>query len=440
MKRIFGEFAYGDGPRAGCWWDETIAAPNWPRLADTQTADVAIIGGGFTGISAALHLAQAGVDVAVLEANTPGWGASGRNGGFCCLGGSKLSHGAMTRTFGEQATAEYEAGESAAVDLVQSLLSSHAIEADTHSRGETQLAHTPRAMRHLRQEAESMEREGIDPQLVEQADLRRNGLHGSFFGALTRPEGFALNPRRYLFGLADAATRHGARLFQNSAVTALDRRDRGFVLRTAQGEIRANQVIIATNGYSSEDLPPWLAGRYMPAQSTVMVTRPMSEAELEAQGWTTAQMAYDTRNMLHYFRLMPDRRFLFGMRGGLLASPGVEQRIRLKLRRDFDAMFPDWAQVETTHMWSGMVCLSRNLVPFVGPVPEQPGLFAGLCYHGNGVAMGTYSGRLLAGLILDQPGELPYSPVMQKMRKFPLGPMRRALMPPAYAVLAALDL
>jgi glycine/D-amino acid oxidase-like deaminating enzyme len=295
-------------------------------------------------------------------------------------------------------------------------------------------------MRHLRQEAESMEREGIDPQLVEQADLRRNGLHGRFFGALTRPEGFALNPRKYLFGLADAATRHGARLFQNSAVTALDRRDRGFVLRTAQGEIRANQVIIATNGYSSEDLPPWLAGRYMPAQSTVMVTRPMSEAELEAQGWTTAQMAYDTRNMLHYFRLMPDRRFLFGMRGGLLASPGVEQRIRLKLRRDFDAMFPDWAQVETTHMWSGMVCLSRNLVPFVGPVPEQPGLFAGLCYHGNGVAMGTYSGRLLAGLILGQPGELPYSPVMQKMRKFPLGPMRRALMPPAYAVLAALDL
>jgi glycine/D-amino acid oxidase-like deaminating enzyme len=91
-------------------------------------------------------------------------------------------------------------------------------------------------------------------------------------------------------------------------------------------------------------------------------------------------------------------------------------------------------------MWSGMVCLSRNLVPFVGPVPEQPGLFAGLCYHGNGVAMGTYGGRLLAGLILGQPGDLPYSPVMQKMRKFPLGRMRRALMPPAYAVLAALDL
>jgi glycine/D-amino acid oxidase-like deaminating enzyme len=103
-------------------------------------------------------------------------------------------------------------------------------------------------------------------------------------------------------------------------------------------------------------------------------------------------------------------------------------------------MFPNWGQVETTNMWSGMVCLSRNLVPFVGPVPEHPGMFAGLCYHGNGVAMGTYSGRLLADLILGGKGDLPYSPVMQKMRKFPLGPMRRALMPPAYAVLAALDL
>jgi glycine/D-amino acid oxidase-like deaminating enzyme len=150
-------------------------------------------------------------------------------------------------------------------------------------------------------------------------------------------------------------------------------------------------------------------------------------------------MAYDTRNLLHYFRLMPDRRFLFGMRGGLRASPRAEAAIRRKLRQDFEAMFPAWRDVAATHYWSGMVCLSRNLVPFIGAVPDQPGLFAGLCYHGNGVAMGSYSGRLLSDLVQGRQPELPYSTAVQKMPRFPFGRARRILMPPAYAALGLMD-
>ena len=125
MKRIYPEYAYGPGPRDTCWWDETIAAPEWPTLQGDLDVDVAIVGGGCTGMSAALHLAESGVSVALLEAETPGWGASGRNGGFCCLGGAMLSAPAMEKSFGLAAANEFGQAEVAAVDLVSDLIESN---------------------------------------------------------------------------------------------------------------------------------------------------------------------------------------------------------------------------------------------------------------------------------------------------------------------------
>ena len=439
MKRIFPPFAYGNDPRAACWWNETCTAPVWPTLSQDMRADVAVVGGGFTGLSAALHLAEAGANVVLLEAETPGWGASGRNGGFCCLGGAKLPGKAMRKRYGALETDTYEAGEAAAVELVATLLDRFGIDADRHSKGETLLAHKLSVMKKLRDEARVLEAQGVDPQLVEQADLRANGLNGAFFGAITRPEGFALNPLKYLSGLSGAAKQAGAGLFQNAPCQKLTRHGEHWKLQTPNAVVNADQVIIATNGYSSENVPNWLAARYMPAQSTVMVTRPLDQGELDAQGWTSDQMAYDSRHMLHYFRLMPDRRFLFGARGGLQSSEQSEQNIKRRLRRDFDTLFPTWSGVEATHSWSGMVCLSRNLVPFVGPVPDQTGLYAGLCYHGNGVATGTFSGRVLADLIISGGTDLPYSGILKTAGKFPFGAARRLVMPFAYAVLSALD-
>lgn len=437
MRRIYPDFAYGSGPRSGCWWDETIAAPAWPKAQGDLKADVAIIGGGFTGMSAALHLAEAGAGVALLEAQTPGWGASGRNGGFCCLGGSRLDEAGMTRLFGADGAVDYWQAEHDAVDLVSSLLERLEIEADRHSHGETQLAHNARAMARLRRKADMTE--GVI--LTEPADLATEGLNGPFHGALTTRVGFGLNPRKYLFGLASAATKAGAQLFQQSPVQALGRMTSGYILQTPQGRVFCDTVLIATNGYSSEDMPDWLAARYLPTQSAVLVTRPLSDGELAAQGWTSDQMAYDTRNLLHYFRLMPDRRFLFGMRGGLMSSAWSERRVNTAVRRDFEAMFPAWKEVPSPYHWSGMVCLSRNLVPFVGPVPEYPGMFAGLAYHGNGVAMGSYSGRLLADLALEREPDCVYpAPLRKPMTRFPFGGARRVMLPPLYALMRLLDL
>ena len=139
------------------------------------------------------------------------------------------------------------------------------------------------------------------------------------------------------------------------------------------------------------------------------------------------------------FRLMPDRRFLFGMRGGLRSSPGTEAAIRRLIRRDFEAMFPAWAGVETPWFWSGMVCLASDLAPYCGPVEGMPGVFAGFAYHGNGVAMGSFTGALLADLVQGKTPAL-YPEVMKKPpERFPLGRFRWLLKYPAYALYGLKD-
>lgn len=435
MTRIYGRFAYSDRPRTGCWWDETCALLELPAVSQDVSCDVAIIGGGFTGLSAALHLAKAGRDAVVLEAQRIGWGASGRNGGFCCLGGGMLEDDALDARFGHAARLEFRRAEAAAVRLVSDLIDEFGADVDRHSAGETQLAHRPSDVADLERYARKVkENYGVEATVLGANELAANGFGGAFHGAVTNPIGFGLNPRKYLKHLLGAARASGARAFERSSVTEV--KD-GWSVKTASGTVKAQHVIIATNGYSSETVPSWLAGRYMPTQSNVLVTRPLTLAEKAAQGWTSAQMAYDTRNLLHYFRLMPDGRFLFGMRGGLLSSPRAEARARRRTRQHFERMFPAWSKVESTHAWSGLVALARHRLPFAGPIPEAERLWAGLCFHRNGVAMGTYTGHLLARAILGQ----PYTPVAmaQPLPRFPLGKARRALLPPVYAAMMLAD-
>jgi len=441
VKHIFGSFAYSDAPRANCWWDQTCTPVDRPALEGDHSFDVAIIGGGFTGISAALHLAEAGKSVIVLEKRYVGWGASGRNGGFCCLGGGRLGDAALDKRFGRADRLAFRAAELAAIKLVDDLTTRHKIDIDRHSDGETELAHRPNDMDDLRARIpEIKENYGLDARPIEKADLAAHGLAGPFHGGLTIPAGFGLNPRKYLTGLAEVAEAAGAVIVHDTSVERLNRSGQGFDILTSGGRVRAGKVVIATNGYSSEDLPDWLAGRYMPAQSSVIVTRPLTDEELHAAGWTSQQMVYDTRHLLHYFRLMPDRRMLFGMRGGLMTGPAAEARAIKRVRRDFETMFPAWTHVEIPYTWSGMVCLARDQMPFVGQVPGQQGLFASLCYHGNGVAMGSYSGALIADLIAGKDTERPFPDAMkQPLAKFEFGPLRRAIMPLAYLGFAWAD-
>ncbi len=435
LRRIWEDTAYGDAPIAQCWYAQSVPLETWPRLETDAQADVAVIGAGFTGLNAALHLAEAGLGVAVLEARQPFWGASGRNGGFCCLGGAKVGFRRMAQLFGETEARGWARAERAAVEHVGALIHRLGLEVDRHSDGETRLAHRPRDFVGMRANADEIRTlYGVEPVLIPREELAQAGMSGRFHGALTTPIGFALNPREYAAGLARAARTAGAAIHGQSAVTSITpARGGGWRLATARGSITARRFIVATNGYGSENVPPWMAARYLPAQSSIIVTRPLTPAERAAQGWTSHQMCYDTRHLLHYFRLMPDGRMLFGMRGGLRHTPATEAAIRRRLRADFEAMFPAWKHVETPHYWSGLVCLSRDFMPYAGPIPEMPGGFAAFAWHGNGISMGSYSGRLLADLVQERIPDLPYpAPLRHVPRRFPFGRFRRLLMRPAY--------
>lgn len=440
MKRIYEPLAYGGEPIRGGYWQTTIDPFELPSLQGTHRTDVAVIGGGFTGLNAALQLAEDGADVTLLDAETIGWGASGRNGGFCCLGGGILENTQIEKRYGKDARRAWRQAEKDAIGHVANLLETHQIKADTHSTGETLLAHKPARSSLLKDYAEQANQDyGVTPELIQTKDLAQHGLNGPFHGALTIPVGFALNPLKYAFGMAQASLTAGARLYQNSPVTRIEQGAQ-FTLRTAQGKLTAKRLIIATNGYSSEDVPAWLAARFMPVQSSVLVTRPLTDSEIQAAGWTSDQMAFDSRGLLHYFRLMPDRRFLFGMRGGIFANARSDAKIKTHIRKDFEQMFPAWAHVETPHLWSGLVCANAKGAPFTGPIPEMPGAFASLSYHGNGVAMASYCGALLADLVQDKATRQPYPDVLKSTpNKIPFGSKRRWLLPPLYAMMGIAD-
>ncbi|MCB2115904.1 MAG: FAD-binding oxidoreductase [Rhodobacteraceae bacterium] len=436
MRRIYEDHAYGQGPVTECYWDTTVQRPERGAAIEGEVgAEVAILGAGYTGLSAALHLARDhGANVAVVEANGIGWGASGRNGGFATIGGTKASEATLLARYGAAAMAEWRGVQKDCPDLVAEILARYGIDADTHSHeGETCVAHRAGAFDQLREEAEAIRQNyGVEVELMGPSDLPRLGMNGpQFFGAMRMKLGFALNPLKYVLGLAAAAKAEGARVYENSPVERITREDGAYLLHTVRGVLRAKKLIVATNGYSSEDVPDWMAGRYLPAQSAIIVTREMREEEIAAQGWTTHGMAYDTRNLLHYFRLMPNRRMLFGVRGGTSATPASQEAMRARARADFEAMFPAWRHVETPHYWSGFVCLTRGLTPYIGPIGDWDNAWAGFAWHGNGVALGTWSGRQLARLAVGE-GGVP-ALMARKPGRFPLGTWRRALLVGAYA-------
>jgi len=429
MKRLYEPDAYDTGKTAGAWWEETVDAPlDFPRIDGHVRTHTAIIGGGYTGLNAALQLAETHhADCLVVDAAQPAWGASGRNGGFACLGGAKLPVDQQIKRFGLEQTKKFYTAQLQAVETVRDNLKRYNIDADTHSKGgELCLAHNKRHFKDLCEEAEfSRITFGLSSEIIPQDAMPDHGIVGNgLLGAIRTSAGFALNPLKYAQGLARALKAKGVPVLANSPVTKIVHDVSGFLLHCPTGTIRAQKVIIATNGYSSDDIPPELGPRFLPMLSSILVTRPITLDEQNQQGWTSDLMSYDSRKLLHYFRLMPDGRFLFGQRGALRADMRHTEANKRKNRADFERMFPAWQGVETTHFWSGLICTTRNRHPFIGALEGRPGLFAALGYHGNGVTMASYAGRKIADLASGAKPELPAA-LHSPLWRFPLPSLRR---------------
>jgi len=284
-------------------------------------------------------------------------------------------------------------------------------------------------MAHSARSFARMQAAPLDPgaELLNRAALTERGMRGAgLHGAILAPHGFPLHPLKYVLGLARAAQAAGVVVHGDSAVTALKREGGGWRLQTVRGSLRAKRVLVATNGYSDEALPPWLHGRIFPLLSAILVTRPLSEEERAAQGWTSQIMAYDSRRVLHYYRLLPDGRFLFGGRGGISARSGALAAFHATLRNEFEGMFPGFAGAETEHYWAGLVCMTGSWHPFCAGVPDQPGLFAALGWHGNGVAAASEGGRRIAHALAGAANPAP-ALVQAPLNRFPLPALRRPL-------------
>lgn len=396
--------AFNVGANPKSWWAASLQGPaqEFPALESDQRAEVAIIGAGYTGLNAALGLAaNHAMDTIVLEAGQPGWGASGRNGGFCSPGGAHMSYQAMVGKWGLDTTRELCRAQEAAISFVGELGERLDINFDRAGTGEYIVGSGPRVHAEAMEEARWMNSKlGIAATALHQEQLRERGLFSPLFtGALHMPRGFGLHPLKYTLGLARAAANSGARIFGDSAVLAWRQEGGEHILETARGTVRARRVLLATNGYTPSGVGDPLATRLMPVFSNILVTRVLSQDELRAQGWLKTELAADDRELLHYFRLLPDGRFMFGGRGGIGGTAPEEAVVRRRLEAEFRTLFPAWREVSFDYFWSGLVCLCRDSVFHVGAMPGKHRAWYGLAFHGGGVSMASWAGAALAEMI-----------------------------------------
>jgi glycine/D-amino acid oxidase-like deaminating enzyme len=323
----------------------------------------------------------------------------------------------------------------AAVGRVGALLADEGIAADPQPGGELTLAHSRKAFAALMAERREIialhghVRESLTP-----GALRERGLNAPvFFGGVREPVGFGLHPLDYARGLAKASHARGARVFEWSPVATWRREGRRHRLATPRGSVLAEKLIVATGGYPPEHLSRDLAGRILPILSNIIVTRPLTPSEQADQGWTSTQVACDSRALLHYFRLLPDGRFLFGGRGGLGEGPAAKAAFRARLRADFQRTFPAWRHAEITHFWRGLVDLAADRVPHCAVLADDPGVLMGGAYHGSGVAMATEIGAQLAALAAGR--DAPALPAFMRRPppRFPLPGLRKIYLAGAIA-------
>jgi glycine/D-amino acid oxidase-like deaminating enzyme len=405
---------------ADCLWTATARpGPSWPAFAGSAEAEVAIVGGGYSGLSAALHLAERGRSVILLEAETPGWGASGRNGGQV-IAGLKEDPDEVERIFGPGMGRRVNALAAGAPDMVFALIERFAIACDAAAAGWLQPAADLASLELLRARVAQWQRRGAPVELLDRAVTETKLGSRFYLGALRDARGGTVQPLDYAQGLARAATSRGARIVAHARVIDLEPAPTGWRLTTRHGQVQAGSVLLATNGYTDR-LWPGLARTVVPVRSVQVATAPLGDT-LRRRILPDGEAASDARRLLVYFRLDAQGRLVIGGRGAYHERGARAAQARL--RRAALTIFPDLGAPHWEHAWGGFVALTEDHLPQL--CEPAPGLLTLLGYNGRGIAMATALGRVVADHLTGTPAaELDFP--LSRLREMPLHALRRPL-------------
>jgi glycine/D-amino acid oxidase-like deaminating enzyme len=386
-----------------CWID---SAPPWTTPQDEvpDRVDVVVIGAGYTGLSAARAVARGGASVAVFDRRALGEGASARNGGQVLTG---LRPGAadLVARHGRQRARVLFAASLEAISALERLLAEESIACDCERVGHLEAAAKPSHFEHFKAEQELLAREfnhhvDLVPRALQDTELGAAGYHGLLVDAGS----LAIHPVKYLHGLARAAMTAGARLRERTPVTRVRRTGVGFQVTAAGRKIDARDVIACTNGYTDRALPA-LRRRVVPVGSYAIATAPLPPL-LATQLIPKRRVVFDSKYFLHYFRLSPDNRLVFGGRARFTpATPASTRASAAILQRAMLDLFPQMRDVPVDYAWSGNVDFTRDRLPHAGLVN---GMHYAIGYGGHGIALATWLGTRIGECLLGRQADTPF--------------------------------
>ncbi|MBI2896295.1 MAG: FAD-dependent oxidoreductase [Deltaproteobacteria bacterium] len=415
------------------YWLTTRAYEPGPPLPGDRTVDVAIVGGGYTGLSTALEIRRARPDlsVAVLEAEVVGFGASGRNGGFAMtLFGLDLA--VTAARFGDARAAEAHRHMRSAVDAVGELVGRERIDCDYTRGGLLVVGFTRAHVERLESEVEHFHRLGFgDIELWDGARVRAAVDSPRYLGAKHDPFCAVLNPAKLCWGLRDAAVRAGATVYERTPVAEVRLREDPIRVVTPHGTVRAGKLVLATNAFSR--WLPALHRKAAPVFTYVVMTEPLDTTRLGPIGWKGRQGIEDARNLVHYYRLTADDRLVMGggavnyFRGGLPGAD-LDERIHADLEAHARWLFPSLEGVRFTHRWGGPVSVPLDMAPALGTLGDGGRVFYSLGCVGHGVSLSIKNGEVLRDLVLGEESDLTrLFFVNRRVVPFPPEPLRWVL-------------